>query len=221
LDSLVADFNASNEWGIRVTSRSQDSYDGLSAALASADDDLPDALIGYGYQAPDSIIPLDPYVDDPDYGLAPAEQSAVPPAFWERDLSNGERLGVPASSSSALLYYNASWAKDLGFTVPPATPAQFKAQACAAARADPNDNGAGGWLISTDYPAFLGWLNGFGADVVAPGGRAYRFATPEVEAGLRFLRDLQDSGCAWLGDDKVPEDEFAGRHALFIAASPA
>ena len=69
--------------------------------------------------------------------------------------------------------------------------------------------------------AALGWLGAFEADILAPGGGGYRFATPEVEKAFRFLRDLQDSGCAWLGDDKVPEDEFAQRHALFIAASPA
>ena len=228
LDALVKDFNASNEWGIRARAVSHASYDGLSLALESGDD-LPEALIGYTYQSPDSALPLDPYVDDPEWGLSSQEQDGVLPAFWERDISDRERigessaqrLGLPASASAAMLYYNQTWAEELGFTVPPATPAQFNIQACAAAKADPNDGGAGGWLISTEYPAVLGWLNAFGADVLAPSGRAYRFATPEVERALRFLRDLQDSGCAWLGDGKVPEDEFAGRRALFIAASPA
>jgi ABC-type glycerol-3-phosphate transport system substrate-binding protein len=220
LDALVADFNASNEWGIRVQPVSHASYDGLSAALASGDD-LPEALIGYTYQSPDSALPLDSYVDDPEWGLSSLEQDGILPVFWERDVSNGERIGLPAPASAHLLYYNLTWAEELGFTTPPATPAQLKIQACAAAKADPNDGGAGGWLISTEYPAALGWLNAFGADVLAPAARGYRFSTPETERALRFLRDLHDSGCAWLGDGKVPEDEFAGRRALFIAASPA
>ena len=89
---MLLSFNASNAWGIRITPVSKASYDGLAAALASAED-LPDVLIGYSYQAPDAVIPLDPYVDDPQWGLPAAEQDAIPPAFWERDLSNGELLG--------------------------------------------------------------------------------------------------------------------------------
>jgi ABC-type glycerol-3-phosphate transport system substrate-binding protein len=220
LEALVKDFNAANEWGIRVQPISHASYDGLSAALESGDD-LPEALIGYTYQALDSALPLDPYVDDPEWGLSPQEQDGILPALWDVGLSDGKRLGMPALTSADLLYYNQTWAEELGFTSPPATPAQFKTQACAAARADPNDGGAGGWLISTEYPAALGWLDAFGADVLAPGARGYRFASPEVEESLRFLRDLLDSGCAWLGEDKIAADEFAGRRALFTSGSPA
>jgi multiple sugar transport system substrate-binding protein len=153
--------------------------------------------------------------------LTAAQQKAIPAALWERELVDGKLLGLPAATSASLLFYNQTWAQELGFDAPPKTPAEFKAQACAAAKADPNDNGAGGWLISTEYPAALGWMEAFGADVVAAGGRGYRFATPEVEQALRFLRDLLDSGCAWLGEDKIPEDELAGRRALFTSASPA
>ena len=63
---------------------------GSPLALESGDD-LPEALIGYTYQAPDSALPLDPYVDDPEWGLSSQEQDAVLPAFWERDVSDGER----------------------------------------------------------------------------------------------------------------------------------
>jgi multiple sugar transport system substrate-binding protein len=221
LEAAVADFNKTNEWGISVKAVSKASYDGLAEALDSAEDDLPEAFIGYGYQAPEAVLPLDPYVDDPTWGMTPAEQEAIPPALWQRELTNGKLLGLPAATSASLLFYNQTWAEELGFSSPPTTPAQFKTQACAAAKADPNDAGAGGWLISTEYPAVLGWLHAFGADILAPGGGGYRFATPEVEKTLRFLRDLQDSGCAWLGDDKAPEDTFAQRRALFMAASPA
>ncbi len=77
LDALVTDFNASNEWGIQRQAVSHASYDGLAAALASGDD-LPEALIGYTYQALDSAIPLDPYVDDPEWGLSSQEQDGHP-----------------------------------------------------------------------------------------------------------------------------------------------
>jgi ABC-type glycerol-3-phosphate transport system substrate-binding protein len=233
LEGLASDFNRSNEWGIRIRPVSHLSYDGLAAALASAEE-LPDALIGYTYQtlgsdAGEALLPLDSYVDDPEWGITPQEQDGILPAFWQRDLLDGERvgesstqrLGVPAPSSAHLLFYNQTWAEELGFSSPPANTAQLKTQACDAAQADPNDAGAGGWLVSTEYPVALGWLQAFGADVLAPGGRGYQFASPQVERAFRYLRDLLDSGCAWLGEGKVPEDEFANRRALFIAASPA
>ncbi len=222
MDALAADFNKNNEWGIKVRAVSQGSYDGLAQALAAAEqDELPQGMIGYGFQAPDSALALDGYVDDPEWGLAAAQVEAIPAALWERELRQGKLMGLPAATSASVLFYNQTWAEELGFSTPPSTPAQFKAQACAAAKADPDDNGAGGWLISTDYPAALGWLEAFGADAVAANGKGYRFATPQVEQALRFLRDLLDSGCAWLGEDKIAADEFAGRRALFTSGSPA
>ena len=81
-------------------------------------------------------------------------------------------MGLPAPASADLLYYNQTWAEELGLAVPPATPAQLKIQGLRRGEADPNDGGAGGSLISTEYPAVLGWLSASGADILAPSGAA-------------------------------------------------
>ena len=69
MDALASDFNKNNDWGIKVRAVSQGSYDGLAQALAAAEpDELPQAITGYGFQAPDSALALDGYVADPRVG---------------------------------------------------------------------------------------------------------------------------------------------------------
>jgi ABC-type glycerol-3-phosphate transport system substrate-binding protein len=135
-------------------------------------------------------------------------------------------LGIPAQGSGKVLYYNTTWARELGFDTPPETPQAFRQQACAAAGAALRDNDLqndhkGGWIVSIDYTAVLGWIYATGGDVVAPGGARYTFDTPEAAQAFTFLRDLLDRGCAWLSESQVPEAEFAGRLGLFATGSVA
>jgi len=234
LDALVKEFNTSNEWGITVKSISQGNYDDLFERMGSAINhgDYPNLVLSYSYQAQaweairEILVDLDAYVSDPVWGYTAAEQADFYPVFWEHDMADRGRIGIPALRSAQLVYYNTSWAKELGFSTSPATPAQFKIQACAAARAnrqdaDSQNDHTGGWIISTDYPSMLGWFNAFGAEVIRPDGKGYRFNDPEVADTLTFLRDMYDEGCAWLSDSQFPEDEFAARQGLFAIGSPS
>ena len=232
IDALVKGFNADNEWGITIQSTSQGNYDALFEQVSSAINhgEYPDLVMAYHYQAQawedirEVLVDLDAYVDDLVWGYSASEISDFYPVFWEGDLANGRRSGIPALRSAQLVYYNQSWAEELGFKTPPTTPAQFKIQACAAAKAnrqdaDPQNDHTGGWIISTEYPAMLGWFNAFGADVLKPDGEGYQFNTPEAASALTFLREMYDDGCAWLSDSQFPEDEFAARKGLYAVGS--
>jgi len=162
------------------------------------------------------------------WGLNQRAQNDFYTVFWEQGISGQKRLGIPAQRSGELLYYNLSWAKALGFESPPQTTEQFVEQACAAAKAnmkddDPENDGTGGWIISTDYPVILGWIYANGAEILKKGsdqgGAVYQFDTPEVEAAFTFLRELYDDGCAWLAESQYPEAEFANRLGLFSTGS--
>jgi ABC-type glycerol-3-phosphate transport system substrate-binding protein len=234
IEDQVDEFNRSNPWGIQVEAIPQGSYDQISdqIALVGKTGALPDIVVAYLYQALAwdasgvRLADLSAYVNDPVWGMD--EQSLVDfyPIFWEHDQVGDQRFGFPAQGSAQLLYYNTTWAKELGFNAPPESPEEFQAQACAAAQTfkrdnDPRNDQMGGWIISTDYPSVLAWMYAFGAEIQAADGEGYRFNTPQVEGAFDFLRGLLDSGCAWLGESQTPEAEFAARQGLFATGSVA
>lgn len=251
MQKLVDEFNLSNEWKIIVSSEQVDGLDAMDERVravlsaASVGGDSPEIVMGYFYHALSwdqqrTLVDLDVYVHDPTWGLTAQEQADFYPAFWEHDLmavdgaAAGRRLGIPAQRSAQLLFYNRGWARSLGFLTPPATTTDFNQQACKTADinskdADPDNDGTGGWIISTDYHAMYTWLSAYSRDVirdgeenpgsVTSGQSPYRFATNETRQALRFLRELYDQRCAWLPANEYPEYEFASRLGLFSVGS--
>lgn len=223
--SLVNEFNASNEYGIVVTTFShggdlyQDIKSGVNLGV------LPNLTVGYNNQIQswDSyggiIVDMNEYVDNPDWGLDESEQADFFPAIWEQDVAGGNRLGLPAYRSAMVLLYNQSWAQALGFDSPPATPDEFKEQACAAAAA--NNNGTGGWIASSDTSTAMSWILAFGSDGINEAGDGYQFDNPEVEAAFTFIKSLFNAGCAWIPESRYPNEEFATRQGLFYTSSIA
>jgi len=236
VDEITEAFNSQNKWGIQVEASYQGNIDEIDEKLHAAIDNgqPPDIVVGYHYQTPDwdsawGLIDLNEYVSDPVWGLSTDEKDDFYPAFWNQDQNGDKRMGVPAQRSGQLLYYNATWAKELGFSSPPSTPEEFIEQACAAARAnqkdeDPDNDRTGGLIISTHYAAMLNWMNAFGADITSSnektsGGDTYDFDNHQVEESLTFLRKLYDQGCAWLSMEQYPQTDFAARRGLFAIDS--
>lgn len=231
--ALTQEFNSTNEWGIAVKTSYQGNLDDLAAKVEAAIDDqsLPDMAVSSLHQALTwdariDLADLKSYVNDAQWGLTQSEITDFYPALWESDLYQERRLGIPALRYGFGLLYNQSWAKDLGFAAPPATEEDFRRQACAAAVANLNDeatenDGTGGWIVSTDYLATLGWLGAFGAQVAAspasPQSGAYQYDTSEVEDAFTFLRNLFDARCAWIDEEQPGLARFAARQALFVA----
>ena len=190
----------------------------------------PDLLAGW--LANGRLADLNPYLADPALGLQPGEQGSdlaqnFSPVFWQQDaLPDGSRRsGIPAVRTARVLFYNQTWAEELGFQQPPRTPDEFKAQACAAAKANSEAynydlHGTGGWLVDHDALTALSWLAAFGANPI-PGDSngAYQFESKEAEQALSFLNQLMIDGCAWEGKNPVPYDYFSHRMALFYAGS--
>ena len=229
--ALVDEFNATNEWDITVEALDQGNYsdteDLMNAAIQSGD--LPDLVVAYGnalanWHSVDVIIDLDPYVDDPDWGLT-AEQVAdfYPAAFNGAVAPDGARVGFPISQSAEVLFYNDTWGQELGFAAPPTTPAEFKEQACAgaafnAADDDPDNDGTGGFVLYAGASQVSAWGFAYGATHLTPDGSAYDFATPEWQAAAEFLKEIWDEGCAF-PTESYPNPEFATRKALMVNSS--
>jgi multiple sugar transport system substrate-binding protein len=230
LAELVAEFNAQNEWGLRVNSVYKGNFDDLfnQVITPTQSADVPDLTLAYPYQAQaydanSKLVDLNLYLQDPRWGLSSAQLDGIYPVFLEPGLVGDRRLGFPALRTAQVLYYNQGWARQLGFDQPPSTPDEFHRQACAAQQANLKDSQSdndhtGGWVVSTDYPAMLGWMYAHGAQVYQSGD-GYQFDTPQVAQAFRFLRGLYDDGCAWLSEDQTPESDFAARRALLAAGN--
>lgn len=232
--ALVAEFNDQNEFGISVEAIPQGNYDELyeKVNVSIISNQLPDLVVGYSYQVRTwqaigaNIVDLNPYLQDFYWGMSSSDQGDYYPAIWEQDVVNEVRLGMPALRSAQVLFYNISWAQELGYESPPYTPMEFKEQACAAAQAnrfdaDPGNDGTGGWIPNTSPVEVLSWFYAFGSQVIDSSGEGYRFATSQTENALVYLKDLYDSGCIWITSGEYSEKEFVDRQALFISSSVA
>jgi len=227
-ESQVAQFNTENEYGILVSAAGKGNYSELfsqtSEALKSSSN--PQIVIAFPEHAlvwQEHVADLNPYVRDPLYGWDAFEVSDFPTVVWTQDEVDGKRFGAPAQRTARFLLYNQSWARELGFDSPPTTSSEFEKQACAAHQAlgkdaDAKNDALGGWLIDTNAMTPLSWMIAF--DGGALEGAGYRFLSPGNIAAFKYLKLLQQKGCAWVASNELSVyDRFASRQALFATAS--
>jgi ABC-type glycerol-3-phosphate transport system substrate-binding protein len=223
--SQVAQFNADNQWGITVTPTGYGNYASLFEAVNTALDSgqLPDLLAALpeqmlAWDVRGAVVDLNPYLDDPKWGLTAIDKADFPAIFWEQDYIDGQQLGVPAQRSARFLFYNQTWAHELGFNSPPVTADEFRQQACAANASflldkDVTNDGKGGWVVDTAWQTIYTWLLAFDGGVTD--GSDYRFRTDTNLMALQFIKGLSDNHCAWPSETSY--DSFASRTALFIS----
>jgi ABC-type glycerol-3-phosphate transport system substrate-binding protein len=235
LNQMVNEFNQMNPYGIFVTPTS---YYGEGDFLYAVENSLregsslpslvaasPDQL-NYWQRETGKILDLAPYFSDPSVGLTDQQVADLFPSFFPRETTPDARLGVPFYRSGSVLFYNQTWANELGFSDPPVTVEEFENQACAAAEANAGDkirsnNGTGGWFIDTAWQSAVNWLKAFGFSKLEPGsgGNNFSFSVPDAEKTLLFLKKLNDKGCAWTGRKTDPLEYFSARQALFYSAA--
>ena len=239
LERLVKEFNETNRWGMRVEVLLHNSSGLMDEALelARQEKKLPNLISGYSHDLQHwqaqgiSLADLESFLADPASGLTSSDQGDFYPVIWAQDLLISTlksqapvRLGLPWYRSGLVMLYNQGWAESLGFAAPPATPAQFRQQACAAAEANQKDdhqenNGTGGWLVVPEPADLLSWIFAFGGQVEKAGNAGYQFDTPAAADALTFIHELYNEQCAWRMDEPQPQIAFANRRALFISLS--
>jgi multiple sugar transport system substrate-binding protein len=227
----VAQFNAFNEWGINVLPSAYPDYVGLSDAIGTAiiANEAPDLVAALpeqalAWDADGWVVDLNASLTDPDWGLSVDSLAEIPAPFLAQDDVGGRQLGVPAQRSTRLLFYNETWAHELGFSAPPQTPDEFRQQACAANAAFRSDasiqnDGYGGWVVDSDWQTAYSWLLAFDGGV--QDGDAYRFRSDANLEALQFIKGLYDDACAWVSTEPNPFNAFAGRKALFVSGDLA
>ncbi|MFN3741819.1 MAG: extracellular solute-binding protein [Anaerolineales bacterium] len=219
IENQVGAFNAGNPWGIQVRTRAFHGLAELQATLREGHKggEHPDIAILLSEQAvqwaeSESLVDLSTYIHDPVYGLRQDEIADLYPPLWAQDARGRQHWGMPAQRSARLMLYNQSWARELGFSTPPASPDEFRQQTCAAARA--LGNGHGGWYLDTHPITALSWIYTFKGDIVE--GNDYHFLQPANLSALTFLKTAFDDGCSWRDLKIDPIQAFSTRQALLI-----
>lgn len=224
LGPLAADFNESNPWGVKVSIVFHPNLNRLAGAVAASlgTDSPPDLVIALPEQLlgwREALLDLAPYAADAGFGVA---RDDVPTVFWEQSLVDGVQVGLPVIRSARYLFYNVTWARELGFEAAPRTWEDFREQACAAnatwkADADLTNDGFGGLAleVTSNWQTPYGWVRALGGEVFVEG--AYTFESDKNAAALENLVDLRAAGCAWLPSTPANFEHLAARKALFIS----
>jgi multiple sugar transport system substrate-binding protein len=227
---LVDDFNRENPYGITVRLAS---YEDLDEAFHTAiqKGELPNAVLSYpnilaGWYENDSVIDLGPFLKDPVVGFSTSARNDFFPGVLDYGRTpGGNYIAISISQSINTLYFNTTWARELGFDRQPLTTSELEKMACAAAEANLKDDrtgndGTGGLVLYPGATNIMSWLYAYGENGLGPDLESYRFSTSPTRSAAGFLLDLWESGCAF-ETDSYPNDEFATRRALFTMRSSA
>ena len=228
-DSLVNEFNQSNKYKIFITTQAPGSQAAVNDVIMSNLNGIQPNLVAAPAvdirswrEAGLKTVDLANYAASEIWGI---DSAAIDPLFWSQDTDGAERIGIPVQRTATVLFYNQTWAQELGFNLAPTSVTEFQTQVCAAAQSLRTDqvatnDGTGGYLINTNADNVLAWLLAYGANPIptTPEG-AYQFSSEKSEKMLLTMRSLFDQSCAWVGKDAQPYDYFANRQALFYTGT--
>ncbi len=230
IDKLVDEFNQTNEYSIFVKvsapGSAQQVFQQSEAALREEMGPnvvvAPIEELAYWHKM-DNLIPLDGYLNDVQFGLNIELIDDFIPLFWDQDVLDGQRLGIPISRNANFLVQNISWSKDLGFDISAMTPQLFRNQTCKVRDELLNDNdwmnnGMGGWIVQQDEYTILSWLNAFQLVEFPTSETPYAFDQLATLDGFTFLREIFDEDCTWNARNPTHYEYFANRQALYISA---
>ncbi|MFP4055330.1 MAG: ABC transporter substrate-binding protein [Candidatus Brocadiia bacterium] len=226
LDAIVERFNATNP-RYTLDAVYVGSYTALfqKARVTILGGTLPDLCIAYEsmvseFMEADVVVPLDPYLTHPDYGLTPEERADIFPSFLESNRYpsfGNQMLSFPFTKSLLMLYYNADLLEAAGFDRPPETWAQFLHQ-CRAIKAR---TGRPAFAYSRDPSSFDAMVLSMGGELAVEGGRRSNLDSPQAVRALEIIRTLVDEGLATVIAVGGDEDRtlFANGEVAFILRS--
>ena len=235
LEAAAMQFSLSNPWDIWVDVEAAGSdmalQDQLQADLISGE--MPGLIATYPYVL-DALegnyfsVNLTDYFYDPDWGFSEEERGDIPEVFLEQFTLEDHLAALPLAPQPVVLFYNQSWAEELGYAEMPFDEATFMAQSCAATRYNNEDvaienNGTGGWLVNLDPQVLASWYTAFGG--VIPTDATPQFDNEAGQAAFGFLKTafiektIYYEGCIWISLEPYPYSYFANRYALMAAGT--
>ncbi len=226
LVEIVEEFSRENPYGIRVE---VEAYGGEWALLESLQFDVDNGNVpGLIAATPYNLstirgdfytINLSNYFDDPEWGFSPEDIEDLFPVFFEPFTIHEALIALPVAPQATVLYFNQTWAEELGFIGIPGDEGDFKDIACEATFYNWQDedkaDGSGGWLINLDPTVLTGWYFAFGG--VLPTDETPTFNNEVGQAAFSYLWSVKNLGCSWFSRDPDPYFYFVDRFALVYA----
>ncbi|HEY68832.1 MAG TPA: ABC transporter substrate-binding protein [Thermoflexia bacterium] len=233
LQSMIDEFNRTNEWGITVQGEYQGHYGEIYQKIIAGipANQLPSMAVAYQNQAATyavqgALVALDPYVESEKWGYTEEELADFFPIALAADIlpQFEARYGWPPYKSMEVMYYNEDWLAELGYDGPPETWEEFGEMACKAVE-QPFSGATGegailGYEYSIDASRFATFVFSRGGNIINEDGTAYVFNGPEGRDALTFLKDLQDRGCAGPTTERYGDQtDFGAGRVLFTIGS--
>lgn len=230
LEYLAAKFNDENKYGLKVILTGELSDIDLNERVVenATSGSLPNLIISDSFwfrQWQSEKIPLvnlEAYMDHPAWGFDAMGIAPIFDLMLSQERYNGLLIGLPLWHNPGWLFYNKTWAQELGFSNPPVTIDDFSKQACAARDAlnndaDPKNNGTGGWILSTNEMTMMSWLLNHQYQNSSLENFSIDSSADSFVAVAQRLRDLYNQGCIWQSRLSEPYDYFSDRMALFYS----
>ena len=221
-EALTEEFNSTNPWGFEVNPLEGGGLPGVAASLRVEDfaDNLviASALDISESQPKRDFIALGDFALDPEYGLQEAFEVDSPFVDFQPNFEGELQYEIPLAYNTGILFFNTSWAQELGFSELPKTQDELLAVAQAARLANladssiTNDNYGGIWLSRTALSAQT-WYQAFGGSFDFD-GEAF---TPQAEPMLNsfnFLKNTFLMSNSWGSIENYPYRYFSDRMAV-------
>ena len=226
MEALAMQFSLSNEWDIWVEMEPMGSEMSVVEGLQSdiTNKSLPGIVVATPYMLEQlngqmySVNLMD-YYTDVDWGLSPEEQADIPSAFLAPYRSDGLLSALPVAPQATLLFFNQTWAQELGYAALPTDPTGLQKMLCDAAYQNNIDNvdrtdGTGGWVVNLDPNVLLSWFTAYGGEL-AP--NSLTFNTESGQAAFGYLEQMRAQGCAWESINPDPYEYFSERLTIMFA----
>jgi multiple sugar transport system substrate-binding protein/sn-glycerol 3-phosphate transport system substrate-binding protein len=228
LNVIVSEFNATNEYGIKVNPTSiEGSYDQIfkETVAGLAVGDVPDLVVAYPsmvaeYMEAGAPLDLKPYVEDETYGLTDAEFNDIFPVYIEDNTYpayDSQYLSWPFHKSMLIMYANVTLLNEAGVANPPETWEEFY-DACVAVKATGADTC---WSVHIDASDVDGIIASVGVYPQAdPETLESKVNDPKVVEWFQFLQKMVDEGLARVEAERYSgDDEMVAGEAAFTTSS--
>ena len=207
MNAIVDRFNQENEWGIVVNPVDQGLVlDPLnSMEMAFEEGIVPHLLLGdasaiTSWYQDGLTLDLNPFLDDPAAGLSVIDQKDYFSDLYDGSTIEGSiRPGLPFSQTIQVVYYNQSWAKELGYSSSPNTEKDLEQQACSAAgdrelspSSLPQPTGI---LLSPEAANIASAIYAYNGNILNLDGDGYVFNSPEAQQVGEDWQEMLREGC--------------------------
>jgi multiple sugar transport system substrate-binding protein len=229
LNVIVADFNANNEYNIKVNPQSiEGSYDAIfkETVAGLAVGEVPDLVVAYPsmvaeYMEAGAPLDLTPYLNDKKYGLTEEELNDIFPVYIEDNtypVHDNQMLSFPFHKSMLIMYANVTLLNEVGVTKMPETWDEFY-DACQAVMSNTDSETC--WSIHIDASDVDGLMASVGVYPQAdPATLESKVNDPVFVEWFTFFQGMVKEGMARVEAERYSGTaEMAANNAVFTTGS--